>query len=607
MPTTEQSPTPPNRGANRPAVRAGEPQGTLVESQRGHVDPDLRGRRLVLIRCVGEGGFGQVYEGRVETPGGLNRRVAVKLVRDDVVQDGMLERAIDEAHLLSRLSHPNVVAVEDLTHVDGRLAIISEFVDGVDLAEVEAMPAPAALEMVAKVAEALQAAWDADGPDGRPMRIIHRDIKPSNIRLGRHGVVKLLDFGIAIPEGGARRVKTQSGMLIGSLGYMAPERWSAGGAERASDIYALGCVLFRALTGTSFLSDIAPAKQLKIASDALRHDAYVEERVGEAQQHHAVIELVRDMLAWEASARPLAVEVARAARKAAGILPGDGLLAWSSQIQIHRSDWSRADGQVMLETDRGFTLGDMIPAVAGRGSTRAPASSPRRWWRSGLLSALVGATAVFVFAAFIIGIIAAAGGVAWWGGAFDSPSFAPGTPDVSDVQVVPDLTVDEPTTSEAMEVVSVDAPLDEAPKTMTDPTPAPKPATKPARKTLVREVSSPDVSRVEPEPEGEPTQSTTAVGEVADSLTPPEAPPAVQSNEGPKLGRFVVDDWTKVRLRGVNEAVYGLGEVPAGQYSLEVAWDGINWSKAGDRVAISSGATTRYRCVVRFRRCVEVQ
>lgn len=320
-------------------------------------DP-ARVRRLVLLDLVGRGGFGEVYAARLETPGGLTRRVAVKLLREDVVDDQTIARTIDEAHLLARLSHPTVVAIEDLVNVHDRLAIISEYVDGVDVSDVLPLPPLVALQVFGRVAEALHAAWSSAGPDGQPLRIVHRDIKPSNIRVGPNGVVKLLDFGIARSESGPRRVQTGSGLLVGSIGYVAPERWLGHREEHAADLYALGCVLVEALTGDGVFRGVAPVRQMAIASDPAVHTDWVEQQLqGLATIAPQVAPIARQLLAWNPEQRPSAMQFVRLARRAAAELDGDGLLAWSGTLEIPSpGDWSTADGTVLSETEQGFNV-----------------------------------------------------------------------------------------------------------------------------------------------------------------------------------------------------------------------------------------------------------
>ncbi|MFK7927643.1 MAG: protein kinase [Myxococcota bacterium] len=332
---------------------------------------------MILLDLVGRGGFGEVYAGRLETPGGLTRRVAVKLLRADVVDEQTIGRTIDEAHLLARLSHPTVVAIEDLVHVQGRLAIISEYVDGVDVSEAIPMPPLAVLEVLSRVAEALHAAWSSVGPDGAPLRIVHRDIKPSNIRVGPNGVVKLLDFGIARSDHTPRRVKTGSGLLVGSIGYVAPERWLGQREEHAADIYALGCVLAEAITGVGVFSGVAPVRHMAIANDAQVHADWIDQSLHTLQLQSPVIAgLAKKMLAWEPSDRLTALQFARLARRAAASIEGDGLLAWSGTIRIPASaDWTTAEGTILAETDNGFRL-DGAPITAELETLQRPRVPP---------------------------------------------------------------------------------------------------------------------------------------------------------------------------------------------------------------------------------------
>lgn len=301
-----------------------------------------------------------MYEGRVETAGGLTRRVAIKLLRDDIADEQTVARTIDEAHLLARLNHPGVVGVEDLVRVDGRLAILSEFVEGADLAEVGPLPAGAAIDVTARVAEALYAAWASAGPDGEPLRIVHRDIKPSNVRLGRGGVVKLLDFGIARASEGPRRANTGTGLMVGSLGYIAPERWLSDRADHASDVYALGCVLFESLTGDPLFLGLPAVRQVGLMQTAEMHDEFVRDRMDESECRGPVRELLDRMLRWDPDARPTARDVARSCRRLAAGLEGD-IVGWSGNIELGNThDWSRAEGKVLTETDKGFVVPDTL-------------------------------------------------------------------------------------------------------------------------------------------------------------------------------------------------------------------------------------------------------
>src|SRR5690606_17230382 len=124
---------------------------------------------------------------------------AVKVLRRDLSVDGdAVRRLRDEGRLLARLDHPTILRAFDLVRLDGRLALVTELVEGADLAELlradPPLPARALVEVIGRVAAALDAAHATPGPDGRPLALVHRDVKPTNVRVGRFGEVKLLDF-----------------------------------------------------------------------------------------------------------------------------------------------------------------------------------------------------------------------------------------------------------------------------------------------------------------------------------------------------------------------------------------------------------------------------
>ncbi len=278
------------------------------------------GRRFELQRTLGVGAFGTVYLAEMESAGGFRRRVALKLLNPtwDATSDAST-RLRDEARILGRLQHRHIVRVDDLLRLDGRWAVVMEYLEGVDLECVVApppdSPAPApsprmALEVVTGVAAALRAASDTPGADGRPLSVVHRDIKPSNIRVTAAGELKVLDFGVARAEFAGREAKTER-VRYGSIGYMAPERLLGGPETSAGDLYALGVVLIELLTRTGYgRTELGPDAQA----------AQVARAVAEAQAAAgpAVANLLGRMLAYEPDERPSAAEVEREARALAG-------------------------------------------------------------------------------------------------------------------------------------------------------------------------------------------------------------------------------------------------------------------------------------------------
>ncbi len=199
------------------------------------------GGRYRLVELLGQGGMATIYRARDAQ---LDRDVAVKLLRPEFGQDpDFLARFRDEARAAASLSHPNIVAVFDFGEQDAVPYIVMELIDGQDLAAIirenGPLPPRQAARVSAEVAKALHAA--------HVRGIVHRDVKPSNILVGRDGRVKVADFGIARALNESQL--TLPGMTMGSVHYFSPEQARGETATQASDIYALGIVLYEALTG----------------------------------------------------------------------------------------------------------------------------------------------------------------------------------------------------------------------------------------------------------------------------------------------------------------------------------------------------------------------
>ncbi|WLW58727.1 protein kinase [Streptomyces sp. SX92] len=201
---------------------------------------------------LGRGGMGVVWRAADEV---LGREVAVKELRTYTDADGpelagLRLRMQREARAAARVRHPGVVAVHDVTEVDGRPLIVMELVDGPSLDDVlrerGTLDPREVAGIGAKVLDALAAAHSVG--------VLHRDVKPGNILLDRSGRVVLTDFGIATmedPGDGSATHLTRSGELVGSLDYLAPERAQGADPGPASDIWALGATLYAAVEGSS--------------------------------------------------------------------------------------------------------------------------------------------------------------------------------------------------------------------------------------------------------------------------------------------------------------------------------------------------------------------
>ena len=201
----------------------------------------ILGGRYRLVELLGQGGMATIFRA-VDTQ--LGRDVAIKLLRPEYLQDpDFSSRFRQEAQAAASLTHPNVVTVFDYGEDPSGPYIVMEIIDGEDLSTIirrsGALPPRQATRIAAAVARALAAAH-ARG-------LIHRDVKPGNVLIGRDGQVKVVDFGIA--RAVAEAQVTLPGTTMGSVHYFSPEQARGEPATEASDIYALGIVLYELLTG----------------------------------------------------------------------------------------------------------------------------------------------------------------------------------------------------------------------------------------------------------------------------------------------------------------------------------------------------------------------
>jgi len=209
-----------------------------------------------VIAPLGAGGMGEVYRAR-DTH--LNREVALKVLPERFALDpDRLARFQREAHILASLNHTNIAAIYGFEGSTSVHALVLELVDGPTLADRlvhGAIALDEALLIARQIADALEAAHEHG--------VVHRDLKPSNIKLRPDGIVKVLDFGLAkaFEAGSGREVDattsptmtspavTQSGVILGTAAYMSPEQAKGKTADRRSDLWAFGCVLYEMLTG----------------------------------------------------------------------------------------------------------------------------------------------------------------------------------------------------------------------------------------------------------------------------------------------------------------------------------------------------------------------
>ena len=221
--------------------------------------PGTRLGHYEILSMLGVGGMGEVYRARDTR---LGRDVALKVLPDHFASDAeRLARFQREAHVLASLNHPHIASIHGLEESDGLRALVLELVEGETLADWisrGAIPLDEALPVATQIAEALEAAHEQG--------IIHRDLKPANIKITPNAVVKVLDFGLAklseppaaatgpsgmslSPTITSPALMTHGGMILGTAAYMSPEQAKGRPADRRSDLWAFGCVLYEMLTG----------------------------------------------------------------------------------------------------------------------------------------------------------------------------------------------------------------------------------------------------------------------------------------------------------------------------------------------------------------------
>ena len=214
--------------------------------------------RYTLTGILGEGGMARVFRAKMEGALGFRKPAAVKVVLPAMgtKSEGLRQQLIQEARLGGLLNHPNVVQTFDCGELEGFPYIAMELVEGCGLDDLvdEAGPLPpaAVLDVAIQVARGLHHAHVAKH-EGKPLAIIHRDVKPSNVLLREDGVVKVMDFGIAKVQM-EDALSTATGMTKGTPSYMSPEQLAAETLDGRTDLFALGAVLYYALTGKTLFT-----------------------------------------------------------------------------------------------------------------------------------------------------------------------------------------------------------------------------------------------------------------------------------------------------------------------------------------------------------------
>jgi serine/threonine-protein kinase len=210
--------------------------------------------RYQLVERIGRGGMAEVFRARVQSLGGFERDVAIKVLLPQFASESeFVDMLLDEARIAGAIVHPCVVQVLDVGRQGDVFYLVMEYVRGTDLRSIARsvqgakLPLAMALYVVGEVLRGLHAVHLAVDDHGRPRKIVHRDVSPANVLIDENGTVKLGDFGIAHASG--RLTRTRTGSIKGKSRYMAPEQLTGQPVDHRADLYAVGVTLFEALLG----------------------------------------------------------------------------------------------------------------------------------------------------------------------------------------------------------------------------------------------------------------------------------------------------------------------------------------------------------------------
>lgn len=279
--------------------------------------------RYESLRVIASGGMATVHLARAVGEGGFERLVAIKVMHPHIAADpDFCAMFLDEARLAARIRHPNVVGVLDVDKNDDGQFLVMEYVDGPSLHQLRrgfrkcatTLPIGVTLRIFVDVLSGLHAAHELEDHQGRPLNLVHRDVSPQNVLVGKDGVSRITDFGVA--RANARITSTRGGALKGKIAYMAPEQVTDDAIDQRADVYAAGCALWEALTGVRlFRADSEAALIHQILQGNIERPRALNEEVPPAIDRAVMRALSTDRRARQPDAALFADELEISARE----------------------------------------------------------------------------------------------------------------------------------------------------------------------------------------------------------------------------------------------------------------------------------------------------
>ncbi len=323
-----------------------------------------------LIASLGQGGMAKVYLALMAGPAGFNKLLVIKALREDMLSSSeeFVDMFLDEARLAARLSHPNIVQTYEVGESEGRYFIAMEYLEGQSLRTIQrrlspqGLPLEEELRVIAQTAHGLHYAHGLKGFDGEPLGVVHRDVSPQNVFLNYDGQVKLLDFGIAKTQDAEHLTKV--GVIKGKIDYIAPEQIRGEKVDARADIFALGAMMWEAISGRRFAGGPKVADVTKIHTRVTGAEPKLREVAPDVPEQLAAI-CDKAMTLHPIDRYPNALELAEDIEKylhAANLKPTAKSLAEliSPPFEAEREKMRRLiDQQIQMATRRGgVPLGD---------------------------------------------------------------------------------------------------------------------------------------------------------------------------------------------------------------------------------------------------------
>lgn len=357
---------------------------------------DLAPRGYRVLFELGRGGMGAAFLARAEGAGGFERLVVIKRIRPERLDPRSIERFLREARVAAAIHHANVVSAQNVGQDGEGPFIVLDYVDGASLEELldrsllkqRALPVPIMLRVALDTLAGLEAVHDARDAQGKPLNVLHRDVSLQNILVGRDGVARLLDFGIARSDLGGNT--TDQHYIVGKLPYLPPEYLRREAMDASADVYGLGVTLWLCLTGKELWPSASEAQVLQHiiieGIPRLSPDAEVAPEVVELVASACAPDRARRFL----TAREMAAAIERLGRERGWLATHHEVAEWIEALC--GTDLSRRRERIALSASAAGPARPVLPSHSQVTSPHAvlePLPTTRRRERIGLMIAAV--------------------------------------------------------------------------------------------------------------------------------------------------------------------------------------------------------------------------